>query len=97
VVGCPRNIALSNGGDAAGGAHGEVGGIIDETADLDQVEEDCRVNGARPGSVVVRIGDSFQNFRGELKPWAMKGRNIAPMSEDNEIFPSAPANKRVYT
>ena len=70
---------LAEGGHAGGSAHGEIRCLVDEPSDLDQVEEDGRVDGPRPRGVVVRIRDGLENLGGQLEPLAMKGRDVSPM------------------
>jgi hypothetical protein len=68
------------GGDAGGGAHGEVRSFIDGFADLDEVEEDGGVDWVRTGSYVIAVGKGFEDFGGELEPRAVEGGDVSPMS-----------------
>lgn len=68
------------GHDAAGGAHGEVGSIVDEPADLDQVVEDGGVDGSRARGVVVDVDKGLQYLMGKLQPWSVEGGYVAPVS-----------------
>lgn len=70
---------MPDGGHAAGGTDGKVGGLINESSDLDQVEEDSGVNGAGPQGVVVRICDSLEYLWRQLEPWPMERRYVPPM------------------
>ncbi len=64
LVGGSGKALLAEGGHAVGSAHGEIGSPVDEPSDLDQVEEDGRVDGPRPRGVVVRIRDGLENLEG---------------------------------
>ena len=79
LVGGSGKAPLAEGGHAAGSAHGEIRRVVDEPSDLDQVEEDGRVDGPRPRGVVVRIRDDLENLGGQVEPLALKGRDVPPM------------------
>lgn len=55
---------LSDGGHAASSTHGEIGGLVDQPPDLDQIEENGRVDGPRSWGVVVYICDGLENLGG---------------------------------
>jgi DNA-binding transcriptional LysR family regulator len=61
------------------GADGEVGRLVDESADLDQVKEDGEIDWAGTRGEAVDLDESLQDVVGELQPWPMKRRNIAPV------------------
>ena len=65
--------------DASGSANRECCSFIDESADLGQVEQRGRVYGAGSGSVVVDVRKGFEDVRGQLKPWAVEGGDVAPV------------------
>lgn len=73
-------FGVEGGGDARGGADGEGGGFVDMAADLDEVEEDGGVDGARARRRVVAVGQGLEDFGGELQPWAVEGGDVAPVS-----------------
>ena len=77
--------------DARGGADREICGIVDEAADLDEIEEDGGVNGARSGGVVVDVGKGLEDLGRQLEPGAVKGRNVAPMPGGSRVS-SAPSS-----
>lgn len=66
-------------GNARGGLDAEVRGIVNEAADLDEVEEDGRVDRARSGRVVVAVGEVLEDLGWQLEPGAVEGRDEAPM------------------
>lgn len=55
---------LSDGGHAASSTHGEIGGLVNQPPDLDQVEENRRVDGPRSWGIVVYIRDGLENLGG---------------------------------
>lgn len=79
VRGAEGQAPLADRSHAAGSADGEVGGLVDEASDLDQIEEDGGVNGAGSRGVVVRIRDGLEDFGGQLEPWSVERRDVAPM------------------
>lgn len=66
--------------DATCGAHGEIGRIVNEPADLDQVVEDGGIDWAWAGGVVVDVDEGLEDLVGKLQPWPMKRRDVAPVS-----------------
>jgi hypothetical protein len=80
-------------GDARSGLDAEVRGIVDEVADLDEVEEDGRVDGARSGGVVVAVGEVLEDLGRQLEPGAVEGRDEAPMPGDRELASPASASR----
>ena len=73
------------------GADGEVGRIVDESAGLDQIIEDGRVDWAGTGSVVVDVDEGLEDLVGKLQPWPMEARNVAPVpavSIDQQLGPA---------
>ena len=78
-MGGARQGPVAYRGHAAGSADGQVGGVIDEAPDLDQVEEDGRVDGARARRVVVGIRDGLEDLGRQLEPRSVEGRDVPPM------------------
>lgn len=68
--------------DTTGGTNSQIRSIVDEAADLDKIKEDGRIDGPRPWGIIVQVGQSLEDLRRELKPWAVKGRDIAPMPDE---------------
>lgn len=66
--------------DATCGADSEVGRIVDEPADLDQVIEDGGVDWAGARGVVVDIDEGLEDLVGKLQPWPVEGRDVTPVS-----------------
>lgn len=62
-----------------GGANREIGGVVDQSADLEQIVEDGGIDGAGEWGVVVDVGEGFEDLGGELEPWSMERRDVAPM------------------
>lgn len=75
-----QRIAQRGRGEAAGGAHGEVGGLVDSFTDLDEVVEDGGIDGLGARGEVVAVGEGLEDFGGELEPGPVEGRDVAPMS-----------------
>lgn len=65
---------------ATGSADGEIGRVIDQLADFQQIVEYGWVNRTGERSVVINVGEGLEDFGRKLKPRAMKGRYVAPMS-----------------
>lgn len=66
--------------DATCGADSEVGRIVNESANLDQVVEDGGVDWAGTGGVVVDVDEGLEDLVGKLQPWPVEGRNVTPVS-----------------
>jgi len=78
VVGAGGGLGVDR-GDPGGGADGKVGSIVDEAPDLDEIIEDSGVNRTRARGIIVDIREGLEDLRGELKPGAVEGRDVAPM------------------
>lgn len=65
--------------NAACSANGQIGGIIDESADLDQVVEDGGVDRSRSRCAVVDVDEGLQDLVRKLQPGSVKGRYVAPV------------------
>ena len=74
------------GGNPTGCAHREVRGLVDMAPNLDQVEEDCRVDWARARGVVVCIRKGLENIGRQLEPWTVEGRDVTPVSASGELM-----------
>lgn len=75
-----RVVQAIKGYNATCGTDSEVGRIVDESADLDQVVEDGGVDRAGAGGVVVYVDEGLEDLVGELQPRPVEGRDITPVS-----------------
>lgn len=73
-------VEAIEGYNATCGADSEVGRIVDESADLDQVIEDGGVDRAGAGGVVVDVDEGLEDLVGKLQPRPVEGRDITPVS-----------------
>jgi hypothetical protein len=48
--------------DTRSGAHSKVCSLIDGFPDLDEVEENGRIDRVRAGSYVIAVGERFEDF-----------------------------------
>jgi hypothetical protein len=74
-----QRVAQRGRGEATRRTHGEVGGLVDGLADLDQVVEDGGVDGVRARGEVVAVCEGLEDLGGELQPGPVERRDIAPM------------------
>lgn len=65
-------VQAIEGYDATRGADSEVGRIVDEPADLDEVVEDGGVDWAGAGGVVVDVDEGLEDLVGKLQPWPVE-------------------------
>lgn len=75
-----QGIAKRGGSGAVSGSHRQAGSVINQSSNLDQVEEDSWVNGLWSWGVVVAERKSLEDFRRKVQPWSMIRRDIAPVS-----------------
>lgn len=68
-----------------GSADGEIGGFVNQTAYLDEIKEDGRIDGPRSRGGIVAICETLENFRRQLEPRAVERRNVAPMSSERAM------------
>lgn len=87
------------GGGTIGGSDSETGGIVNQSPNLDEVEEDSRINWPRSRRVVVAVCETLEDFWRQIQPRAMVGRNMSPMPGSRvsmgEIFTSNSEWERV--
>lgn len=74
-----KRIGKRGRGNTISSANSEVCSTIDKLSDLYQVVEDGGIDGARKRHVIVRIRKGLKHFERQLKPWSVKGGDIAPM------------------
>ena len=79
MMGATGHVVLGDCCHATGSTHSKICSIVDEAADLDKIKEDRGIDRAWSWGIVVQVGQSLEDLRGELKPWAVEGRDIAPM------------------
>lgn len=79
MMGTAGHVVLRYGGHTAGSAYGQIRSIVDKAADLDEIEKDRRIDRPWSWGIVVQVRQSLEDLRRELKPWAVKGRDVAPM------------------
>lgn len=73
-------VQAIEGYNATCGADSEIGRIVDESADLDEVVEDGGVDWAGAGGVVVDVDEGLEDLVGKLQPWPVEGRDVTPVS-----------------
>lgn len=61
-------------------AHGQVGGLIYESADFEEVVEYGRIILTRSRREEVAMSEGFQNLVRKLQPWSVEGGYVSPMS-----------------
>jgi len=66
-------VVLVDRGHAGSSAYCEVGGLVDEASDLDEIEENCRIDRTRSGSIVIRICEALEDLGRQLQPWPVEG------------------------
>lgn len=72
-------VAEGGRGQARGGAHSEIGRLVDRLADLDEVVKDGGINGVWTRGEIIAMGERLEDFWRELQPGSMERRNVAPM------------------
>jgi hypothetical protein len=65
------------------GAYSEVGGFFYQATNLNDVEEDCRVNWPRSRRDIVAQSEGLEDFGRELQPRTVEAGDVAPMPTDN--------------
>lgn len=62
------------------GAYSKIGGIVDEFADFEEIEEDGWLGLAGWRGEEIAMGEGREDFVRQLKPWSVERRDVAPMS-----------------